>query len=160
MKSIDYVALLSTINFLWTISRETPKVQVKLVSGSDRLDGELISGIYIVVQNPSIHILHISNILILIPHKQSSIKDLIHQIWQFKRIPRNNGWAHMSLADCGLNTGCPFSLDAGKSHRVFIPDQTLKAIFENAIREEIMCVVQDEVRKGKYSKKFKYQINI
>ena len=161
MKNFDYLALyaaaLSTINFLWGIYKEAPKVKAKLINGFDRVDGQMIGGIYIIVQNPSRHSLHISNILILYPFKENSIKSSLGHIWKFRRLSRHICWVHTSLPDNGLNSGCPLRLEAGKSHRVFLPDTILKIIFRNAVRDELMCVVQDEVRKEKYSQIFKYE---
>ena len=157
MKNLDFVAIyaavLSTIHIIWTIRSETPKVNVKIVNGFDRVDSEVIDGIYIIVQNSSKHSLNISNILILIPQNKSLMQRVKSHL-RFKNHVRFT-WAHSSLANYGLNAGCPLKLEPGKSHSVFIPEQTLNLILKDSTLKEIACVVQDEVRKPKYSKKYK-----
>ena len=160
MKNFDYLALyaaiLSTINFLWGIYKESPKVKAYLIHGSAEIEGKLVGGIYLNVQNPSIQTLHISNILILYPYKKNSFRNILCDIWKNKRLSSRICWTHSSLSMFGLSAGCPLSLESGKSHRVFIPDAILQTIFNDAVRKELKCVVQDEVRKSKYSQIFKY----
>ena len=73
---------------------------------------------------------------------------------KFKKFPWRLGWAYSRLSNYELEDGCPLSLEAGKSHDVFVPQKTLDEIFEDSVQREIIAVVQDELWRKKYSLKF------
>jgi len=150
-----YAACLSTIVFIWNVTRAIPRVKVKIVFGTDKVEGECTSGVYISVQNPSSHTVHLSNISILLPSSKRRFIDLIAHILKYRRFPWNEGWVQSNLSNYKLENKCPLSLEAGKSHNVFIPQVVLEKIFKDSERREIKAVVQDQLWRNKYSRKFK-----
>jgi len=139
-----YAALLSTIVFVWNIIRATPRVKIEVIFGTDKIDGEYVSGIYISVKNPSPHTVHLSDISILYPYKKNKIFELITYTLKYR-------WLPLSVDD-----RCPLALESGKSHGILVPESTLEKIFEDSERREIKAVVQDQLWRNKYSRKFKY----
>jgi len=149
-----YAACLSTIVFVWNVTRAIPRVKVKIVFGTDKVEGEWISGVYISVQNPSSYTVHLSNISILYPYSKKRFIDLISHILKYRRFSWNVGWVQSNLSNYELKDKCPLSLEAGKSHNVFVPQRVLEKILEDSERREIKAVVQDELWRNKYSRKF------
>jgi hypothetical protein len=150
-----YAAGLSTVVFIWNVARTIPRVKVKIVFGTEKVDEGYLSGVYIFVQNPSPHTVHLATIHILYPYKKNGMKERIGHLLRFKRLPWHVDWVHSSLSNYGLVDGCPLSLEAGKSHNVFVPQQILDKILADSERREIKAVVQDQLWRNKYSRKFK-----
>ena len=150
-----YAACLSTIVFIWNVIRAIPRVKVKIVFGTSEVEGEYMSGVYISIQNPSSHTVHLSNISILYPYKKDRFIDLIAHILKYRQFPWNVGWVHSNLSNYELEDKCLLSLEAGKSHNVFVPQGVLEKIFEHSERREIKAVVQDQLWRNRYSRKFK-----
>ena len=151
-----YAACLSTIVFIWNVVRATPRIKVEIVSGSDEIEGEFVWGAYISVQNISSQTVHLSNISSLYPYKQNKLINIITHILKYKRIPGTEGRVHSGLSNYGIDDGCPLALESGKSHGVLVPDKILEKIFEYSHRREIKVVVQDQLWRNKYSRKFYY----
>jgi len=151
-----YAALLSTAVFLWNVSRARPKFKVKLTLGMEKIDGEYVSGAYIAIQNPSAHTVHVAAVDILYRYRNISIIDWIKHAWEFKRIMRRVGWVHYSLDINGVETGLPVSIEAGKSHMIFVSDEKLDEVLENALDQQIIASVQDALWRNQNSAKFDY----
>jgi len=149
-----YAACLSSIVFIWNVVRTVPRVNVKLILGVETVNKEYISGVYICIQNPSPHTVHLSNISVLYPYVKKELKEIVLHALKFKRFPWRLGWVHSSLSNYKLEDGCPLSLEAGKSHNVFVPQKILEEIFKDSERREIAAVVQDQLGRNKYSRKF------
>lgn len=66
-----YAAFLSTVVFIWNWAREIPRVKVKIVCGTEKVDEGYLSGVYIFVQNPTPHTVHLAAIHILYLYKKN-----------------------------------------------------------------------------------------
>ncbi|MGR1582831.1 hypothetical protein ACSSNL_15345 [Thalassobius sp. S69A] len=151
-----YAALLSTAVFMWNVSRARPKFKVKMTLGMEKIEDEYVSGAYIALQNPSAHTVHISAVDILYRYRRESLLDRVKHAWEFKRIMLRVGWVHYPLSMHGVETGLPISLEAGKSHMIFISDEKLDEIIEDALDRRIIASAQDALWRTKYSAKFDY----
>jgi hypothetical protein len=141
-----YAACLSTIVFIWNVTRAIPRVKVKIVYGTDKIEEKWITGVYISV--------HLSNISILYPSSKKRFIDFISHILKYRRFSWTVGWVLSSLSNYELECKCPLSLASGKSYNVFIPQRVLDKILKDSERREIKAVVQDELWRNKYSRKF------
>lgn len=151
-----YAALLSTVVFLWNVSHARPKFKVKLTLGMDKIDDKYVSGVYISIQNPSAHTVHVAAADILYRYRSISLIDWIKHAWEFKRIMRRVGWVHYPLSLHGVETGLPVSIEAGKSHMIFISDETLEDVLEDALDRRIIASVQDALWRNQNSSKFDF----
>lgn len=151
-----YAALLSTIVFVWNMRRAVPRFKVELIFGTDKIDGEYVSGAYISVKNPSNHTVHLSNISILYPYKKTTIIELITHALKYRRLSPSVGWVHSSLSNFEINDGCPLALKPGKSHGILFPESALEKVFEDGEERFIKASVQDQLWRTKYSRKFEY----
>jgi hypothetical protein len=153
-----YAAFLSTIVFIWNIRRATPRFKVEIIFGTDKIDGEYVSGVYISAKNPSPHTIHLSNISILYPYKKINILELITHTLKYRRLPLSAGWIQPSLSNYDIDDGCPLSLEPGKSHGILVPESILEEIFKDKDCESrhIKASVQDQLWRTKYSHKFEY----
>lgn len=160
MKLTDYLAaygaLLSTAVAVWNVFRALPKIRVFLVFSVDRLQGEPRHGITISIQNPSAHTVHITNVSFLYQYKSETLRDRIKHFVRFKRLPHNLGWCHSALSNFGINDNCPISIEARRSHSIFVSDDMLEKLLSDAVSRNIKVVVQDELWRNKYSKRFEY----
>lgn len=58
------------------------------------------------------------------------------------------------LSGSPIETGCPVTLEANKSHKVFIPEPIVGKMLERGIGRSLMANVQDELWRNVYSKEF------
>ena len=151
-----YGASLSTVIFVWNVNRARPRIKVEIVYGSREVEDEEMSGIYVSVKNPSPHIVHLSGISLLYPYKKNKLIELIAYIFKYRRIPVTAGWVPVNLSNYVLIDDFPLALEPGRSHNVFVPDETLEEILEGCSRRQIKAVVQDQLWRNKYSQKFDY----
>lgn len=151
-----YAASLSTAVFLWNVSRARPKFKVKLTLGMNKIDGEYVSGAYIAIQNPSAHTVHVVAVDILYRYRSISLIDWIKHAWEFKRIVRRVGWVHYPLNMDDVETGLPVSIEAGKSHMIFVSDEKLEDVLEDALDRRIIASAQDALWRNQHSAKFDY----
>lgn len=162
MELTDYLAVygagLSTAIAVWNYFRSRPKVRVLLTFATGGVDGEVTGGVGISVQNPSTHTAHITNVSFLYSSTVSTFRDRIKHLVKFKRVPRNHGWCHTALSNYGLSDGCPVSIEPGKAHWIFVPDNVIQKLLSDAISPHVKVVVQDALWRNKYSRKFKYPI--
>jgi len=160
MKITDYLAIyaacLSSIVFLWNVRRATSRVRIELVFGLEEVEGESIGGIYVIVRNPSAQTVHLASVSPLIPSESGppSILEKIQHIVKYRRWPVSLGWVHTSFSYFDIDDGCPLSLEAGRSHQIFVPEEKIKEILKKSERKELRAVVQDELWRDKYSKTF------
>ena len=159
MKITDYLAIyaaiLSTLVFFWNVLQSRPRVRIDLIFGIEGTGDAVKSGVYIFVRNLSSHDVHLSNISILYPYRIASLKERFAHVWRFRRLPRRLGWVHSSLSNYSLESGCPVSLEARKSHQVFIPQRVLEDMLAEANDRAIMASVQDQLWNTVYSGKFR-----
>lgn len=151
-----YAACLSTIVFIWNVKRSIPKFKVRIVFGGEEIDGEYVSGIYISIKNPFPHTIHLSNVSLLYPYEKSKWIDLVTHVLKYRRFSKSVCWVHTSLSNYELDDKCPLALESGQSHNVFVPDEILEKILEDSYQREIKAVVQDQLWRNKYSRKFEY----
>lgn len=149
-----YAAILSTGVALWNILKAIPKIKVDIVHAINDENGEVKHGVHISIRNPSSHTVHLAGVDILYPYKKRKLKDLILHFLKYRRIPTNMGWVHCSVSNYGIEDGCPLALEAGKSHNVFIPSETIEQILSDSIERQIKASVQDQLWRNKYSKIF------
>ncbi len=80
--------------------------------------------------------------------------ETVSDILRFRRFNRHIGWVHSHLSNYGIDDGCPVSIEAGKSHQIFVPQDILEELLEGAVCRKIKAVVQDPLWRNKYSHKF------
>ncbi|WP_159068635.1 hypothetical protein [Neisseria wadsworthii] len=145
-----YGAVLSSIIFIWNIIQSRPRIEVEVVFG--------MGGVYIFVRNLSAHVVNLAAISIMHRYnKDITLKDKVLHFIKYRRWPVRLGWVSSSLSIYKLSDGCPLSLAARDSHKVFVPNNILLDIFEKSDSKEIIAVVQDKVWNNVYSKIFKYE---
>jgi hypothetical protein len=150
-----YAAGLSTIVFVWNLLRAKSRIKVRLIPGTDTVDGETQFGVYIFVQNVSGHAVHLGGVSVLYPYKVARMSEGLSHLIRFGRLPRTIGWVHSGLSNSNIQDGCPRSLEARQSHRIFISEAVLETLLEDAVRREIRAVVQDQLWRDTYSNKLK-----
>ena len=162
MKLTDYLAIygaaLSTAVFLWNSARARPKIKVRLTLAIETVDNHTQTGIGISIQNPSSHTAHITNVGFLYPYRSASFWDKLRHAWQYKRWHSDVGWCHASLSLYGIEDGCPTSIEAGKSHWIFLPEDKLKEFLEGAVEPCLRVKVQDALWRNKCSSKFTWDL--
>lgn len=159
LKITDYLAIyaagLSTVVFIWNVLRSKPKFKVRLCVGMEGREGKALMGIYISILNSSAYTIHLSNVSILYRYKKPSVLQFVSHLIRFRRISRSIGWVHSSLSNYDVKDGCPVSIEAGKAHNIFIPQNVLEKVLESAISREIRAVAQDQLWQNTYSKTLK-----
>jgi len=151
-----YGASLSTAIAAWNYLRTRPQVRVLLVCALEEVKGELQTGIGVSIQNVSTQPVHIANVSFLFPIARSTSWDKLRHLIRFKRIPRTAGWCHSSLSFHGVGDGCPVSIEPGKSHWIFVPDEMLDELLNGATSRRLKVVAQDALWRNTYSKAFEY----
>jgi hypothetical protein len=155
-----YGAFVSTVVFMWNIYRTRARIRVEVVPGFHGNGDEKKFGVYISIKNVSAHTVHLSNVSVLYPYQNPSMRERLNHIVRFRSLPYTVGWVHSSLSNYKLKDGCPVSLDARKSHEIFVPNAAFRKILEDAVRREIKAVVQDQLWKNIYSRSLKVDWNI
>ncbi len=153
-----YGATLSTGTAVWSYFRAKPQVRVRLVFALETVEGELKSGVGISIQNVSALPVHMTHVSLLYPYKRSTFGDKLGYLIRFKQIPRHGGWCHSSLSLSGVEDGCPVSIEPGKSHWIFVRNEVLYRLLEEATSRRIRAVAQDALWRNTYSKVFKFTI--
>lgn len=159
MRLTDYLAIyaagLSTLVFLWNTSTARSRVRLQIVPGASSQNDEVQIGLHISVQNVSAHTVHISSLSILYPYRQVGVIDYLSHLVKYRRIASNIGWVHTRPDYYDVEDGFPVSIEARKSHDIFIPEGALEKLLDDAIRREIRAGIQDALWRNKYSKTFK-----
>lgn len=150
-----YAAILSSLVFVWNIVNSRPRIRVEMVVGSNGDGDQIQFGVYVSIKNVSAHAVHLSNVSLLYPYEKSGIGKKLGHLIRFRTLPRTVGWVHTSLSNYKIKDGCPLSIDARKSHGIFIPNAVLKEVFTDAVRHELKAVVQDQLWQNTYSGIFK-----
>jgi hypothetical protein len=162
----DYLAIygagLSTGVAVWNVLRTRSKIRVlltfALIGSEESSDGQPHGGIGISVQNPSANMAHVSNVSFLYRYRVVTIREALTHLIKYKRLPFNLGWCHSSLSNYGLKDGCPISIESGKSHWIFVPEEVLEKLFDDAVSRCIKVVVQDALWRNKHSRAFEYPV--
>ena len=66
---------------------------------------------------------------------------------------------HSGLVHYGLTDNFPVTLESGKSHSIFVPDEILVDILSDSEQRKIKACVTDQLWRRKYSKKFEYRMS-
>jgi len=151
-----YGACLSTIVFVWNVSRALPRYKVDVVRGVDDEKEQPRHGVYICVRNSSSQTVHLASIDFLYPYRNTRFIDKIHHIVKFRRMPKTVGWVHSSLSNYGVDEKCPLAVGPGKSHRVFVPEGKLEEMLKDSTKRRFRACVQDQLWRNKYSSVFEY----
>jgi hypothetical protein len=158
MKTTDYLAVyaaaLSTLVFLWNVSQSRPRFRIDLIFGIDTKDQLTESGVYIIVRNVSNHDIHLANIGFLYKSRSPTLKERATHVWRFRRLPRRLGWVHSSLSFYNVPNGCPVTIEARKSHRVFLPSSAVKSMIADASAPLLIASAQDELWSEAYTRPF------
>ena len=151
-----YAACLSSIVFLWNIRRATSRVRIELLFALEEIDGKSVAGISVIIRNPSAQTVHLANVSPLVPSKSGkpNLLEKLQHIVKYRRFPSGLGWVHTNFGCFDIDDGCPLSLEPGRAHRIFLPEEKVKEILEESERKELRAVVQDELWRDKYSKAF------
>lgn len=162
MELTDYLAVygagLSTAIAIWNTLRALPKIRVQLIYAIESVDGKPQSGMGIFIQNPSTQTAHITSVSFLFQHSIPTLKSFIQYVVKFKRSPRKLSWCHSGLSNFGLDSGCPISIEPGKSHKIIVPEEVLEELLSGAVSRHIKVQVQDALWRNKYSKKFEWPL--
>lgn len=151
-----YAAFLSTLVFIWNISKATPKFKVDLMHGLEESDNDYVAGLYIIVRNHSPHKIHLAGFDLLYQYEKGSMfRKLIH-LFKYRNWSNSVGWVHCDPSSYGVDDNCPIELEAFQSHRVFIPERAVKEIIEKGINSKIKVKAQDQLSRNKYSKALAY----
>lgn len=143
-----YGAILSTFIFIWSAIRMKAKIKIKIVAGSGEFNGKEDIGVVISVQNHSSKLVHLSNIMLLYPYQKKGLK--VFNTILFKHY----NWVYVNLSKYKIKNELPLSLDPGKSYNLFVPEMILNQILNDSFNKEIKAVVQNQLWKNQYSKKF------
>lgn len=151
-----YAAGLSTLVFIWNISRATPKFKVDLIHGFEEREGDYVEGLYVTVRNHSSHRIHLAGIDLLYQSEEQSIfKKLSHCI-KYRNWSSSVGWVHCCPSLYGVEYNYPVELEAFQSHRLFIPEDVVNEIIEKSINRKIKAKAQDQLWRNKYSRDLLY----
>lgn len=149
-----YGAFLSTLVFIWNVSKSKRKISVKLIYGMEGDEGNFQSGVYVFIQNPSTQVAHISGLSILRPWRKTSLLKTIVESIKHRRWFSTYGWVHSSLSLYKVDDGCPVSIEPGHSHKILIPDTVIVELLKSAAGRQIMASVQDQLWNETCSKPF------
>ena len=148
-----YAAILSTAIFLWELARARPRIRPRLIAAFEDVDGKLVGGAHLSIQNISDRAVHLTHVSLLYQYTRAGVLDRVRHILRFRRWPRRVGWVLSSLSNYDLTDGCPVALEPRRSHDVFVPDAILKEVLRDAVSNQIRTVVQDELWNDTYSNK-------
>ncbi|QNB10296.1 hypothetical protein G5S35_01100 [Paraburkholderia tropica] len=149
-----YGAVLSSAVAGWNYLRTRSNVRVKLVVAVETVDGTTKGGVGISIQNPSAQTAHITNVSFLYPYTAPTLSDYVQHMIQFRQFPTRLGWCNSDLALHGIEDGCPISIESGKSHWIFVNEDTIDALLKKAKSRRLKAVVQDALWRNKYSSVF------
>jgi hypothetical protein len=148
-----YAAILSTVIFGWDVLRARPKVKARLIFGLHPSHG---AGAYISVQNTSSHTVHLAAVSALYKSSQASLWDKIKFSFTHKRFPTTVGWVHTSLKYHGIPDGCPVAIEPGNAHQIFLPEEKIETILQDAVSRDLMANPQDMLWRNSYSNILSY----
>lgn len=154
-----YAAFLSTVVFLWNVSKAAPKFKVDLVYGLDEKEGSHEFGVYITVRNPSSQTVHLAGLDLLYQSEEPSILKQFQHIYRYRNWPSSIGWVHCSLPLYEIDDKCPLPLSAGQSHMVFVPEHLIEGMLNKGIGSKLRASAQDQLWRNKYSKSLEYRLS-
>jgi hypothetical protein len=143
--------------FFWNASKARPKIKVRIAFAIDGEKKDLKHGIGISVQNPSSHTAHIANVAFFYPFYRPTIRGRLEFLFKYRRL-RKIGWGSSALSLHNVDDRCPASIEPGKSHWIFVPDDVLRKALADACKPYFAVVVQDALWRNKCSKPFKYDL--
>lgn len=153
-----YGAILSTAVFVWNALRTTPRFKLRIAYAADGRGKKVRSGIGVSIQNPSSQPVHINGLSFLYPYRRVGLIDRIRDAIRFKNIFLRSGWCYASFSLYETSCGCPVTVEPGKSHYVFVPEEALKRVLRSAIRRSLRVVAQDALYRNSESPIFDYAV--
>ena len=152
-----YAAILSTFVFFWNVLKSKRRIFVKLTYCLDGDGDDIQSGVCILIQNPSVNVIHVSGLSVLYPYRKTNFFDILVNSIKYRRWFSTYGWVHSSLSLYKLDDGCPVSIEPGHAHKVLIPYEILDELLKDAVTRKFMASVQDQLGNETCSKKFEVQ---
>ena len=149
-----YGAALSSVVFIWNISRARAKVRVRLSFAIESGDDAIKTGVGIFIQNHSTSTVYVTNVSFLYPFRSISYRERFLDIWNYKRITSTAGWCFSALSNYGILHGLPSPIEPGQSHYIFVSDGKLRDVVKTAIRPEVRVSVQDALWRNTLSRTF------
>lgn len=151
-----YASILSTAIFAWNILQAKPKVKTRLVFG---LHPEQGPGVYVFVQNKSVHTVHLAAVGPLYRYARASVREKIAFIINYRRLPKDLGWVHTNFKHLGISDACPITIEAGNAHQIFVPAAQVEEILQNAETRDLMVCAQDMLWHNSYSNVLAYPLS-
>jgi hypothetical protein len=151
-----YAAVLSSVVFIWNVLQSRPRLIVDLIFSVETVDSVITSGVSVVVRNTSSHDIHLGAIGLLYHYRKIGAKEWLLHFWRYKRWPKRVGWCHTSLSNYAIKDGCPMCLEARNSNHIFVPKEVVEKILSEAIQDDLIATVQDQLWNNVYSKPFKW----
>ena len=149
-----YGAALSSVVFIWNVSRARAKVRVKLSFAIESVDETTSTGVGIFIQNHSASTVYVTSVSFLYPLRSASYRERLLDIWNYKRLTSKVGWCFSSLSNYGTPYGLPISIEPWQSHYVFVSDDKLRDVVKTDIRPEVRVSVQDALWRNTLSRSF------
>jgi hypothetical protein len=158
----DYLAIygagLSTVVAVWNYVRSQSQIRIQLVFAAEGDNTKIEHGFGISVQNPSEQTVHINHVSLVYPYRSIPFRERIGDAFKYRRLPQRSGWCHTALSNYGVEDRCPVSIEAGKSHYIFVRHEVIEQVLAQATSRSIKAVVQDALWRNTYSKAFEYSV--
>ena len=146
-----YGAVVSTAVFAWNVTASRAKIAVTLTGGIDQSGEELQSGVYLSIQNPSPHTVHVNSVSLVYPYRKVTLLEKIAHLFRYRRLDRYIDWVHNGLVFDGIETGLPVSIEPRQSHSIFIPENVIWEMLNKEGATVFAAVAQDALWRNKYS---------
>ena len=146
-----YAAVLSTAVFIWKITTSRAKFAVTLTDGANKSGEGFESGVFLSIQNPSPHTVHVNSVSLVYPYRKITLLEKIAHVFRYRRLDRYIGWVHHGLVFAGIETGLPVSIEPRQSHSIFIPENVIWNILNENGATVFAAVAQDALWRDKYS---------
>lgn len=147
-----YAACLSTLVFLWNISKSSPKFKVDLMHAIKDVENESAYGLSIIIRNHSAHKIHIAGVDLLYQYEKPSFFNKLLHLFKYRNSPKTVGWVHCSPSLLGVEENFPIEIEAFKSHDVFIPEKAIEELLAKSISRNVKVKVHDQLWNNKISK--------
>lgn len=147
-----YAALVSTIVFLWQLKQSRPQLKVLVVLGIE--EDEV--GAWISIHNLSSHELNLKGLAILYPWASVSFKRRLMGLLATRRWATRPGWVTKPLSV--YEFAIPESVGPYNSRDLFIPEDRLRTMIQDASEPKMVVKVQDAVWKDHYSNEFHFSV--
>ena len=149
-----YAAVISTVVFAWNVTTSRARFSVTLAGGANKSGEEYELGVFLSIQNPSLHTVHVNSVSLLYPYRKITLYEKIEHLIKYRRVGRYTGWVHNGLIFDDIETGLPVSIDPRQSHSIFIPENVIWEMLGKDGSAVFAAEVQDALWRDKYSEAF------